>query len=230
MAERVAIKAFENFNAKRTAYLDKANRIITTRKIAIEKNQIIIDELTNVPAAKKIAINFSDRSTTLLANNATAGSLDKYYTDGIAPVTNYNELVAAVNGLKDFKLTEVYVPAQKLYIKLDNSYYSYAVMLTIQDALTLKMADIFANGSTTQIARVTALNPARDLITAQLADLLASLNSSMDDMATALDEKDTDLIKSLNTQAASISSKISRLKTAIKSLNNKLKEIEAIGN
>lgn len=168
--ERKAAKAFADFDKRREAYYAQARRIIDGRKNTIENNQLAINMLLNIPEAKKTAIDINAKSTLV------ASALETYYTDKVSTTKNYNDLKSVVNNIKNFKITEVYIPVQKIYYRSDTYYKKYDALNSIMNDPDLGLLAQIATISTTD--EITELSVS---IPSMLSALSADLSGLMDD-------------------------------------------------
>jgi len=221
--EQKAAQVYGDYEKKRADYMAKAKALIDSRVAVITSNQDLMtpDKTPNIPAGG-IKDAFTAKLDTLLSTNSEVNySLDAYYRNQILAQNNYNDLIVAVNGIKTtFKLNEVVIPLQKLYLQLDKYYGNelglYSVMYAYPGGLN---SLITALGS--KVTReITTLQGTIKLNLQTLYNPDAKNNSDLEkmnsDMVTALggpgDSGDETMIKSINTEGSAISSEISSIK------------------
>ena len=217
--EQRAAALFQNFEAKRESYMTKARKLIDSRKIILEQNREIMNELTNVPgitAGATLKSTFDAKLNTLLGTGA--GSLEAYYIQ-IESVADYNELVERVNGLKAFQLNEVVIPLQKIYVKLDSYLGKDAGLKAVKLVLDGRI-----NGLASASGQITASQ-------ANIADMLSELDTLFSDIVAAatnaLTALDADQIRSeVNPKMSAAGSLISQIGSEERKLLGYIRQAE----
>jgi len=101
-----------DFARRRSSYYAQARQIIDSRKDAMQKNQLKINNLLYVPAILGLPAITENVST----------ALDDYYADYVSTTIDYLALQAAVKNIKNAAIAEIYIPLQSMYYRFDNYY------------------------------------------------------------------------------------------------------------
>ncbi|MFA5029839.1 MAG: hypothetical protein WC518_03835 [Patescibacteria group bacterium] len=226
--ENKAKATFESFAKRRDSYMAQARKLIDSRRATLEKNQFIIDDLMYLPDTVRTAVNFSSRTQALISN------LEDYYQNNIATVNNYNDLVANVKGLKDFKISEVFIPLESIYITF-NGYYKKlsilnAVMTDDLNGLTVRISALENNSSQKQHDAGLALRQAYDqTMIGSLSPLIGEFNTALTvDLVDALVANDLALTKNMTFKKNLLASNLSMAVRKVSDLNTAVKRAEAI--
>lgn len=206
-AETKAKKIYEDFEKKRGSYMEKAQKIIDSRKLTLRSNQALMDSATDI--VNPIKAEFKLALDTLLADYQTTSSLDNYMNNSIRSENNYNDLVLAVNDIKTtFKLNEVVIPLQKNYLQLDSYYVKNALLYSVKENLRTRMISLGANTTTEMTTKLTAItNSLKALYTIDLNGPLGMNNS----MVKALENLDESAVKAIAKQSTSIKTTINAI-------------------
>lgn len=222
--EQKAAQLYANFESKRDQYREKSKKLIDSRKLVLQNNQLVMNDASRVAAsASGLKNSFTAKLAVLLGTGE--GSLDAYYNEIVAQ-NNYADLKELVDGIKPtFLLSEVIIPLQKMYLNLDSHYGKYADLNTIAGLLNTR-AEALPAANQTDLIKVS-----QNSITSLLAELDTSLATLSADMKSLLDatidaDSQSTLRASLQPQEREIKSLISKLGREERNLLNYIKQAE----